>query len=120
AEHDVVLFEESRCRLGRSVWIEALVDDAVDAQEAAARAAHELPHPGGADFRIGIRVERRFDVRQCRELARQPHALERVRDVIVPSAGANEAFTEPIRLAELETDFFGSLLETRATRVARP
>src|SRR5690606_19177528 len=71
-------------------------------------------------FRIGIRVERRFDVRQCRELARQPHALERVRDVIVPSAGANEAFTEPIRLAELETDFFGSLLETRATRVARP
>ncbi len=120
AEHDVVLLQEARGRFGRAIRIEPFVDGRIDAQEASAGAAHELPHARGADLRIRIRVEGGFDVRQRCELARQAHLGERRRDVLAPGAGTHDAFAEAIRLTELEAHALRRIVESRTPRALRP
>ncbi len=59
-------------------------------------------------------------MRQRGQLARQARLRECIGDVLAPRARTHQAFAEAIGLTQLETHFFGCLLEARTTRVLRP
>ncbi len=109
----VILREQAYGAVGGEERITALIDDVIDPHVADARRAHELPHTGRADFRIRGRIERRLDVRQRRELAGQTLLVERLVDVRLPGAGADQPRAEAIRLAELEAHALHGGLELR-------
>ena len=109
AQHTVVVGQQLRGRVGLAIGIEALIDRLVDAQEAAARGADELPHAGGTGLGHRLRLERRLDMRQHRDLGRQALRGQAPGDVLFPDAGALETGAEAIGLPELEAHVVGRL-----------
>ncbi len=120
ARHLVVLLHQQRRGARRLVRIEALVDDVVDAHEAPAGRLHELPHARSADLRTCTRVERRLDVRQRCDLARQAGVVHRLLDVVHPRARSNQAFAEFVGLAELEAHPLARVRQRGAVDVRPP
>ena len=120
AEQPVVVVQQLRRRLGGAERIEALVDRVVDAHEAPAGRAHELPQARRADLGVSRRIERRLDVRQCRDLRRQTKIGQHLGDVRLPGARAHEPGTEAVRLAELEAHVVGRLGKSRRHCFRRP
>ena len=104
AEQVVVIEHQVGRSLGRTIRIEALIDQAVDAHEATRGSRHELPQARSADTRIGGRIEGGLDVRQGRDLGRDTALLQGLRDTRFPQLRADQSLVEAVRLPELEAD----------------
>ena len=120
AEHPIVVGQQLRRRLGGAERVEAIVHRAVDAHVTPSRRAHELPQASGADLRVRGRVERRLHVRQNRQLRRQPQVRQRLGDVRLPGAGADQPRAETVRLAQLEADILDRRAQARRCALGAP
>src|ERR1700678_2443080 len=104
AEQTIVVEHQIGGGLSRAIRIQALIDDAVDAHIAPRRAWHELPQAGGADARIGGRVERRFHMRKRADFRRHTPVRENAGNALLVLLGADQALVKAVSLTELKTN----------------
>ena len=104
----VVVFQQPHRRVAGQERIEPLVHHVIDAHEAPAGGARELPHAGGAHVGARARRERRFHVRQQCQLFRHPAAAHGGADVVQPASRPHHTRLEAPRQTTLEAQPAGS------------